>query len=380
MQNSKRILINMINVKPLITLISLLFLISCSNKDNYSIEVIKGVEIVKNSNIPNDPNLKIELKKIIEVNFSELAQQDTNLAIKVYNVNLDQFGNIYALDKHKQEIYKLDSSGKYLRTIGRKGDGPGEFRHETKHFEIIDDTICVSVPFVWKIIKFDLDGNFIVDKKYIKTSEFPDMFWKTGNFFCAMSYIPIPQEGENAYNIKLNVFNKRLNYINSFSEMHVNYAIKKLDLNNPENLFLAISSDSLIYVPKSSPNDYVIDVFDFAGTKKRSIRKNYSEIRYTPKEIEKIRQDAGADYIITGSSKNSIENILVDKYDRIWVKKALSEKELEGKNIQVFDLFKNGIYLNSVTLPFNANSYLDFDQNRAKVIDYDKNSTTIFDY
>jgi len=368
------------NIKPLITLIAILFLISCSNQENYSIEVINGVEMVINSKTPNEPTLKVELKNSLEINFSEMARDSTNPAIRVYNVNLDRLGNIYVLDKQKQEIFKLDAKGKYIRTIGRKGDGPGEFRHETKHFEIIDDTICVSVPFVWKIIKFDLDGNFITDKKYIKTSEFPDMFWKTGNFFCAMSYVPIPQEGEDAYNIKLNVFNKQLNYINSFAEMHVNYTIKKLDLNNPENLFLAISSDSLIYVPKTSCNDYTIDVFNFNGTKKRSIRKNYSAIRYSPKEIEKIKQDAGADYIITGSSKNAIENILVDKLDRIWVKKALSEQELKDKNIQVFDLFKNGIYLNSVTLPFSQNSYLDFDQDKMILIDYDKNSTTIFDY
>jgi len=42
-------------------------------------------------------------------------------------VTADEKGNIFVLDWDQKRIQKFDPSGKYLLTIGRKGQGPGEF-------------------------------------------------------------------------------------------------------------------------------------------------------------------------------------------------------------------------------------------------------------
>ncbi len=41
----------------------------------------------------------------------------------------DDVGDFYVTDWDKGEIHKYDTSGKYVRTIGRKGQGPGEFQN-----------------------------------------------------------------------------------------------------------------------------------------------------------------------------------------------------------------------------------------------------------
>ncbi len=56
---------------------------------------------------------------------------------------IDRDGNIYVLDSANTRIQKFGPDGKYLATIGRKGQGPGEF--------LMPDAI-----------DFDKDGNLVV--------------------------------------------------------------------------------------------------------------------------------------------------------------------------------------------------------------------------
>jgi sugar lactone lactonase YvrE len=54
--------------------------------------------------------------------------QDGNFAFHFpYDVALDAAGNIYVLDEGNNRIQKFSMDGKYVATIGRHGQGPGEF-------------------------------------------------------------------------------------------------------------------------------------------------------------------------------------------------------------------------------------------------------------
>jgi hypothetical protein len=48
---------------------------------------------------------------------------------RVVGVDIDDSGNVYVLDSQHGEIRVFAADGKYLRTIGRRGSGPGEFRN-----------------------------------------------------------------------------------------------------------------------------------------------------------------------------------------------------------------------------------------------------------
>ena len=83
--------------------------------------------------------------------------------------NVDQAGNIYIVDWDRKRIQKFDSTGRFLLTIGRQGQGPGEFRN------------------VWRP-EFEPDGSFYVvdigsrrisffspEGKYLRQIAFPDV-------------------------------------------------------------------------------------------------------------------------------------------------------------------------------------------------------------
>lgn len=95
------------------------------------IETIDGVRVVHNEKggkWGNKPEISIKLLRTI----GDIDTEDENLAFNMpSDIMMDEAGNIYILDSSNQRIQKISPEGKYLATIGRKGQGPGEFENPT---------------------------------------------------------------------------------------------------------------------------------------------------------------------------------------------------------------------------------------------------------
>jgi DNA-binding beta-propeller fold protein YncE len=91
------------------------------------IETIDGVRVVHNNKTGKwgkKPQVSIEFVR----NIGELETEDENLAFHIpSDIARDDQGNIYILDAGNHRIQKFDPDGNYIETIGRRGQGPGEF-------------------------------------------------------------------------------------------------------------------------------------------------------------------------------------------------------------------------------------------------------------
>ncbi len=91
------------------------------------IETENGVRIVynvKGGAWGSDPKVSLELVRTI----GDVDSDDENLAFNSpADLAVDAAGNIYITDSRNQRIQVFDPEGRYLRTVGRKGQGPGEF-------------------------------------------------------------------------------------------------------------------------------------------------------------------------------------------------------------------------------------------------------------
>jgi len=64
-------------------------------------------------------------------------------------------GEVYALDSQLSQVQVYDRNGRHLRTLGREGDGPGEFRHPVGLFLPGDGTVAVQQAFPGRISYLD---------------------------------------------------------------------------------------------------------------------------------------------------------------------------------------------------------------------------------
>ena len=94
-----------------------------------NIETKNGVRIIHNEEEgewKNGPQVSLKLIRTL----GGIDVEDENLAFnRPYDITMDKEGNLYILDTGNDRIQKFNPEGKYLDTIGRQGQGPGEFQN-----------------------------------------------------------------------------------------------------------------------------------------------------------------------------------------------------------------------------------------------------------
>ncbi len=91
----------------------------------------------------------------------------SELLIKIGGIRTDKDGNIYLMELKHGKIFRFDSSGKFVTTIGKRGEGPGEFRMAFNFFIVGDNVIVPSTGGIFQY--FGKDGKF---RKSVNTGSF----------------------------------------------------------------------------------------------------------------------------------------------------------------------------------------------------------------
>jgi len=100
---------------------------AAANLYSQKIETVNGVRVVHNEKGGKfGKNLPFSIQLVR--NIGDVDTPDENLAFNFpEDVAIDASGNIYILDSANNRIQKFGPDLKFLSTIGRKGQGPGEF-------------------------------------------------------------------------------------------------------------------------------------------------------------------------------------------------------------------------------------------------------------
>jgi hypothetical protein len=105
---------------------SALFLVSILVRAQ-KIETVNGVRVVHNEKGGKwGANLEVNLELVRTIGGLDAEE---NLSFNNPNdIVRDSAGNLYIMDSGNKRIQKLDPERKFIRTIGRKGQGPGEIQ------------------------------------------------------------------------------------------------------------------------------------------------------------------------------------------------------------------------------------------------------------
>lgn len=346
-------------LRYLVILSAVLLLISCTNKEaTHNQYDLNGIRITENSTTPADSTFRIELK---EVGFIDMENEtDSNRFISmIANVDIDDEGNIFIMDLMKRRIHKYDKKCNFIKTFGRIGNGPGEFEYPGT-INVRKDTVFVPDLATLQVIKYDTDGNFIVNKKINDVSKFPSYPKKFGERYLSESINIYPNEEKGGLVMyeDINLYDSRFNFIKHLYKNK--YYSDGADANDLAKKALVITyNDSLLYVYEKSIDKYQIDVFDNEGDKVGEIRKNYRRFKIAPDKYA-----------------NSVSSLQTDKYGRLWV--GVYDEKNQKK--YVYDIFENDIFINRVVLDIEEGYFRYFIEDKLVAVNRDNNKIKIYEY
>jgi hypothetical protein len=137
--------------------------VSCGKQEaewKGKIEVVNGVTIVRNPKQGLwDSKGKANVTIIKERQIGELDGPEEFLFGFISDVTVNRKGDIYVADRKLNEIRKFNKDGKYLLTIGRKGQGPGEFQSATIASVNIHDDLIVFDNMLGRVSIFSDTGD-----------------------------------------------------------------------------------------------------------------------------------------------------------------------------------------------------------------------------
>lgn len=155
------------------TFVLILFFASCNkSRENHFVNI-------------NNPTIKIEDE--IDLNKFELtknirsdfySQIDSIQLIKLEQTDETIIGKVsclfvvhdtlFVVDYSKaKSIFAFDMNGNFLYKIDKVGNGPGEYQ-SLNMVQISDNSISIIDWFSWKLIQYDLEGNFLSEQRLDK--------------------------------------------------------------------------------------------------------------------------------------------------------------------------------------------------------------------
>ncbi len=345
-----------------------IMLVSCEKQNaggEGSIEYENGVKVVKN---PEEP-LYGELVFDLEEDLSIGKEDDENyMFYRVRDIALDSNNNIYVVDSANSRIQKYDPDGQFLQTIGRKGQGPGEFERPRQLFIDSQNTLYVedrgqikihdskgefrkNIPINSSVSEFavDSEGNIFTNARLLSREEmkYQRMFTKVNQEGKVLKkFIEFYEPG-----FGLVKGEKGILTLSFYIEYHPHLYFSCVD----ENTFTyGISSEYQLFIIDKDGN-HIMNIQKEEGHQAVSRREKEKIINGFEESLKrqghKVPRKAIEETCDFPASRSFFRKIIVDDKHRIFVRRVKSVLE-ESEDAQ-FDIFDSkGRYLNRTVLPF----------------------------
>jgi hypothetical protein len=359
----------------LVSTLVIFFTLNCISKESLAEEknVIQKTEQVVVVSNPKTPKSKMRIVFKEELSIGKVEGDENYMFGSFIIFNTDKEGNFYITDWDRRRIQKYDNEGKYLLTIGRQGQGPGEFQNLT-------------------IARFDKDGHFYVtdlnsrrisffdtDGKYLRQILIPDVFenlyMNSRGYFVASCSKLLGGEVGMGWRIVDGLFDEKFNPVAEFNTRIFNpkppegrdltsmakftAGILNLSAFQPQPIH-TVADNGYIYF--GYPENYLIDIYSPAGKKTKTIERKYDPIEVGEKDKEYFVSNIAEDFVRgrpEDLKKETIRFIQYPKFKPAYHRFALMENgwlavvvEFIENEYTLFDLFdEEGTYIGN----FKAN-------------------------
>jgi len=325
----------------LILFLILIFLCCSQQKAEWqgTIEEVDGVMVVKNPNEPLYGEIEFELEEDLSIGNEK---DDNYVFYGISDIQIDIDGNFYVLERGNVRVQKFDKNGNYICTIGRQGQGPGEYQRPSQ-VVINEKEGTVGVKDMRKLIIFDKNGKFL-DRDIAFEEYFFDLVLDSEGLLWATDH---DQEGED--DATADLF-KALAILSNQGQLDKKVAKFPFDVYRErmeggvlwvssgfeyDLVFSSVNEQSMVY---GYSKEYELDIIDLEGNLQLKIRKEEPYMSFTAEERGKSKKVKLPEY------KPYFFAIFSDSEGRIFVQRNNARKiETIEKEFDVFS--KDGYYL-----------------------------------
>jgi hypothetical protein len=313
-----------------------------------TIEEVDGVTVVTN---PIEPMYGEEIFSLEEeLAIGVVEGEDAYMFSRINDIDVDEEGKIYVAEGASAHIRIFDENGKYIRSIGRKGQGPGEFQMPIYVQVTSKNEIMVHDYMVQRLSFFSLDGNYLRQISTIQTRNpfIPLRMDTHGNLIVMAAFAPAPVGGK-----QLKMYDANLELVSMIAKEERDLR-KIFDIGKPTWYCDVSPNDRIVWGDSS---EYVLQILNHEGKLEKKITKGYAPVEIAEEDKKKYKD------MYAGPLKMGLKiqfrnhfpafgDISVDDEERIFVKTY--ERINEGEERFYFDVFDaEGKYLAKV--PFRAN-------------------------
>ena len=315
-------------------------------------EEVDGVTVVKNPKQPVYRENVCTIKQDLSVGQAE--GQAEYMFGRIAGLAVDDNEEIYVADSQATQIRVFDTNGKFLRTIGRKGQGPGEFTgiqsiQITPHNELM---LYDNVQN--KLVFFSLAGQFIRSKHFSISVGTMGRLNPRSPLYCdsretcyiVTSVIELPK----AFKARQEILEigADLKFV-TFAKTADHDPTGPYNVFGLENLYCQLMAKDFVLVGTSK--NYELQIFDPQGKVMKKISRDYDPVPVSEAEKNEERKKRDPDTRWEFPRYHFPMSYLVaDNEGRIFVRTW--EKPADGKGY-FFDIFDSeGRYFGRIPLEF----------------------------
>ena len=374
-----------------ILIVAMVILISCGKKEAGNEAVVadkNGVKNFSNTSTPTDPTAKLELKKLFTIS----GESEDSLAAfnRALSMTSDREGNIYILDLNSMSLKKFDKDGQFIKSIGRRGQEPGELYYPS-FVLLLDDTLNIMSQQTKKISKFTRDGEFIMDTRLDMDVQLPKTYDNKNIISYTVRFDPASPD--QVIYFSLSSLDKNFKVTNDFEKREIpmqDFANQKVKIS--DLLIPFVPGKGSVFLSGNDDNEYRINEYDMTGKKTMSIKKQFKRIKVSEEEKkifeERMARNNGQGMKLD-NFKKALSDFHYDKYGRLLVVPEIDRKD--DKQGSYIDIFKDGVFLNRVNFEINKDSeylggfsftqkQLFFIDDRLYVLNVEEMTVDVYDY
>ena len=150
--------------RPVHTILLTLLVVSCDRGPDATAPMLPidsaGVRIVESDPTSSDATCSITEEPTLVIGDDETDERQWFSYVRGAGRLSD--GSIVAADRATAEVRIYDETGRHLRSMGRKGEGPGEFDDPFQLWVVVGDTLWVGDSMApWRYNVFTAQGEFV---------------------------------------------------------------------------------------------------------------------------------------------------------------------------------------------------------------------------